>query len=130
MRGNRSVGTKPEARVRSAVHQLGLRFRKDYRIKVGGPRGIRTDLAFPRLRVAVFVDGCFWHGCPEHGHIPSTNHDYWSDKLLGNVERDTRNRLTLEEAGWTVVRVWEHDDVEATAARIHDAVEKAKDRLA
>lgn len=120
----------PEVRVRSAVHRLGLRFRKDYRIRVGGPRGIRTDLAFPRLRVAVFVDGCFWHGCPEHGRIPSTNRSYWNDKLLGNVERDARNRLTLEEAGWAVVRVWEHDDVDAAAAAIHQAVAKAKARSA
>lgn len=107
-----------------------MRFRKDYLIRIGSPRGIRTDLAFPRLQVAVFVDGCFWHGCPDHGHIPSTNRDYWSSKLLGNIERDIRNRQALEEAGWTVVRVWEHDDVDVAAETIHKAVFEASTRSA
>jgi DNA mismatch endonuclease (patch repair protein) len=116
MQGNRAEDTRPEVALRSAVHALGLRFRKH----VAPVRGLRcrADLVFARQRVAVFVDGCFWHGCPEHGVSPRTNSSYWQAKLGGNVERDRRNDAALAEAGWTVVRVWEHEEPQAAALRI------------
>jgi len=77
---------------------------------------------FARQRVAVFVDGCFWHGCPEHGVSPTTNSSYWRAKLGGNVDRDRRNDAVLADAGWTVVRIWEHEEPQAAARRIASAV--------
>lgn len=120
MQGNRAQDTRPEVAVRSAVHALGLRFRKHV-APVAGLR-CRADLVFSRQRVAVFVDGCFWHGCPDHGVSPATNSSYWQAKLGGNVDRDRRNDAVLDEAGWTVVRVWEHEDPQAAARRIVSAV--------
>lgn len=115
MRGNRSANTRPEVAVRAAVHRLGLRFRKNARPGPGLPR---ADLLFTRVRLAVFVDGCFWHRCPEHGVSPRTNSNYWKPKLDGNVARDRRNDQALEEAGWNVLRVWEHEDSQAAGNRI------------
>lgn len=71
---------------------------------------VRVDVCFTRVRVAVFVDGCFWHGCPEHQHMPKRNTDYWVPKLAANVERDRRVDLALAKDGWVVLRVWEHED--------------------
>jgi DNA mismatch endonuclease (patch repair protein) len=124
MQGNRAEDTRPEVAVRSAVHALGLRFRKH----VAPVRGLRcrADLVFARQRVAVFVDGCFWHGCPEHGVSPRTNSSYWQAKLGGNVDRDRRNDAVLGEAGWTVVRVWEHEDPRAAALRIASCLQAAE----
>ncbi|WP_278256735.1 hypothetical protein [Nocardioides convexus] len=79
MLGNRRVDTKPEVAIRSALHRAGLRFRKDYRLDLGGAR-LRPDIAFTRAKVAVFVDGCFWHACPVHGTQPRSNADYWTPK--------------------------------------------------
>jgi DNA mismatch endonuclease, patch repair protein len=123
MRGNRAVDTRPEVAVRSAAHALGLRFRKH----VAPLRGLRcrADLVFTRQRVAVFVDGCFWHVCPEHGTSPTTNSPYWLAKLSGNVRRDRRNDDALAAAGWTVVRIWEHEDARAAALRIAAAVRRS-----
>lgn len=78
-----------------------MRYRLHY-----GPK--RIDIAFPRKKVAVFVDGCFWHGCPEHFQKPSTNTGYWSRKICGNIARDRRENAELREQGWTVLRIWEH----------------------
>jgi DNA mismatch endonuclease (patch repair protein) len=72
-------------------------------------RGVRPDFIFPRLRVAVFVDGCFWHGCPKHATQPKTNAKFWRDKIAGNKSRDRRVNSALRKRGWTVVRVWEHE---------------------
>jgi DNA mismatch endonuclease, patch repair protein len=127
MRGNRSRDTAPEVAVRSALHRLGLRFRKDLHIRIGGPRGVRTDIAFPRQYVAVFVDGCYWHSCPLHGHIPRSNTDYWQAKLKRNAERDVRNNEALRDAGWTVVRVWEHESVEGAVEAVLWALGRAQD---
>jgi DNA mismatch endonuclease, patch repair protein len=99
--------TKPEVALRSALHRSGLRFRKDYPVRVNG-KLIRPDIAFPRRRVAVFVDGCFWHSCPEHGRRPGKNGEYWLPKLTRNVARDREQTQALESAGWAVVRIWEH----------------------
>lgn len=79
----------------------------DLRVALPGARP-RPDIAFTRSRVAVFVDGCFWHCCPDHGRPPKTNRSYWGPKLARNVERDRRDTLALEGAGWRVVRLWEH----------------------
>jgi DNA mismatch endonuclease (patch repair protein) len=107
MRGNRGVDTKPEVALRSVLHRAGLRFLKNSRPGSGLPR---VDILLRGPRVAVFVDGCFWHCCPQHGTSPKRNTDYWSAKLDSNVERDRRNDAALIEAGWRVVRVWEHED--------------------
>ncbi len=120
MRGNRGVDTRPESALRSVLHAMGLRFRK-HALPERGLR-CRADVLFPAARVAVFVDGCFWHRCPEHGTSPRTNSPYWRAKLDRNVERDRRNDAALAAAGWAVVRVWEHEDAAEAAGRIAYAV--------
>lgn len=113
-------GTRPEVAVRSAVHRRGLRFRKNRRPE----RSLRceADIVFLRERVAVFIDGCFWHGCPLHGHRPQTNAHYWHAKIGRNVERDARNVEALQQNGWCVVRAWEHEDASNVADRIFQVV--------
>jgi DNA mismatch endonuclease (patch repair protein) len=113
MRANRRRDTGPELRLRSALHALGLRFRVDRRPEIA--IACRADVVFSRRRVAVFVDGCFWHGCPTHYVVPSTNRAYWTAKIEGNRRRDSAMAVALEAAGWRVVRVWEHE-VPADAA--------------
>lgn len=83
-----------------------------------GALSVRVDVVFTRARVACFLDGCYWHRCPEHGSDPKTNVDYWRPKLEGNVLRDRRVDESLAAAGWTVIRVWEHEDPETAAARV------------
>lgn len=119
--GNRRVDTKPELLVRSALHAAGLRFRKDLLVRYEGGR-VKPDVVFTRRKVAVFVDGCFWHSCPEHGTSPKSNTSYWGPKLQANVDRDRRNDAGLAGEGWLVVRIWEHEDVEVAAARVAEAV--------
>jgi DNA mismatch endonuclease, patch repair protein len=117
MRANRRTDTKPELALRHALHRLGYRYRKDYRLDLDDGRRVRPDIVFTARKVAVFVDGCFWHACPQHGSKPKANEWYWSPKLLKNVERDRMNDTALTLAGWTVVRLWEHipiDDAVAT----------------
>jgi DNA mismatch endonuclease, patch repair protein len=111
MRANRRTDTKPELALRRALHKLGYRYRKDYRLDLDGRR-VRPDIAFTARRVAVFVDGCFWHACPEHGSKPRANDWYWTPKLARNVERDRVADQTLAAAGWQVVRIWEHESLE------------------
>ena len=108
MRANRRTDTKPELALRRALHRLGYRYRKDYRLDLDGGRRVRPDVVFTARKVAVFVDGCFWHACPEHGSKPRANDWYWGPKLVRNVERDRINDAALILAGWTVVRLWEH----------------------
>lgn len=121
MRSNRSTDTTPELRLRSALHRRGRRFRK-HRRPVPGLR-CTADIVFPRHRVAVFVDGCFWHCCPTHGTRPVRNGDWWAAKLDRNVERDRRNDRHLTEHGWTVLRVWEHEDTDVAVTRIITALD-------
>ena len=119
MRANRRRDTGPERAIRSALHGAGLRFRVDYAIRVpGAARAIRPDIVFTRRRVAVFIDGCFWHGCAAHSSVPRTNSDYWAPKLTRNAERDREQAAVLTSAGWEVIRVWEHEDAAAAAGRI------------
>jgi DNA mismatch endonuclease (patch repair protein) len=117
MKGNRRTDTKPELALRSALHALGYRYRKDFRIDLP-LRRVRPDIAFTRRKVAVFVDGCFWHACPEHGSKPRNNEWYWSPKLARNVERDRAADAALAAAGWTVVRLWEHVPVADAVAAV------------
>ncbi len=112
--------TAPELVLRRLLHSRGLRYRLDARTPV-----CRADLVFSRHHVAVFVDGCFWHGCPEHYVRPRSSTAFWSRKLRENVLRDGRQSAELEMLGWTVVRVWEHDlvtDPEAVAALVEHLV--------
>jgi DNA mismatch endonuclease, patch repair protein len=108
MKANRRTDTKPELALRHALHRLGYRYRKDYRLDLDSGRRVRPDIAFTARKIAVFVDGCFWHACPEHGSKPRANEWYWGPKLIKNVERDRVNDAALILAGWTVVRLWEH----------------------
>jgi DNA mismatch endonuclease, patch repair protein len=121
MKGNRKRDTRPEIRLRSALHRAGLRFRKDRPVVVSGVR-VRADVVFAAARVAVFSDGCFWHSCPDHGTLPRRNEGYWLPKLAGNLERDRRTDAALRAAGWVVVRVWEHEPPEEAALRVAKAV--------
>ncbi|HLK00088.1 MAG TPA: very short patch repair endonuclease [Streptosporangiaceae bacterium] len=122
MRANRRTDTKPELALRRALHKLGYRYRKDYRLDLDSGRRVRPDIAFTGRKVAVFVDGCFWHACPEHGTKPKNNEWYWSPKLRRNAERDQLNNVALTSAGWTVVRLWEHVSLDDAVATVIDAV--------
>jgi len=106
----------PEVRLRRELHSRGLRFRVNLRGLPGTP-----DIAFTRAKIAVFVDGCFWHRCPEHGVLPKANRDWWREKLDRNVERDRRKDGELEELGWLSIHVWEHDDPSTVADGIEQA---------
>lgn len=120
MRGNRSRDTAPEMAVRRALHAMGLRYRVNARPKPGFRR--TADIVFRPAKVAVFVDGCFWHGCPEHYRAPESNVEYWWPKIARNVERDGETTAALEATGWLVLRFWEHDGLEATVATVAEAV--------
>ena len=124
MRGNRKTGSRPEASLRRELHARGLRYRKNpsLRTSVGV---VRPDLTFAGPKVAVFVDGCFWHSCPLHGTTPGTNRDYWEPKLRRNRERDRLVTAALTAEGWVVVRVWEHEPLEGAAAAVETAVRAA-----
>ncbi len=122
MRGNRWRDTTSEVAVRSILHSRGRRFRKRHTIRLGGGRWTQPDAVFTRARVALFVDGCFWHRCPEHGTEPRANTAYWGPKLDRNVARDGATDTRLAEMGWTVVRAWEHEDPVDVADRVEAAV--------
>lgn len=124
MEANRRRDTTPEMLLRSALHALGLRYRTDLRLDLGARR-VRPDVVFTARRVAVFVDGCFWHSCPTHATRPVANAAFWREKLTRNVERDRANDRALIEAGWTVIRVWEHEDSVQAAQRIARVVRAA-----
>jgi DNA mismatch endonuclease (patch repair protein) len=126
MRGNRKRDTRPELLLRRAVHRFGLRYRVATRPLPNRPW--TADLVFRSARVAVFVDGCFWHGCPEHYGEPRTNTGYWAPKIARNRERDEVVTRELCEAGWTVVRIWEHEDVAVATERVVFAVTGALGR--
>lgn len=126
MRSNRRKDTKPELAVRKLLHQRGLRYRVDFAPLTEHKRR-RADIVFTKRRIAVFIDGCFWHGCPEHATIPKANADYWIPKLAHNVERDRVTDAALEAAGWRVVRIWEHVNPEDAAEEIIAAVSGSRD---
>ena len=120
MQAIRRTDTKPEIALRRRLHAAGCRYRKDFRLDLRGGR-VRPDIVFTRRHVAVFLDSCFWHVCPEHGRQPTKNESYWVPKLRRNVQRDRMADSLLTEAGWTVIRVWEHeplDDAQQIASSI------------
>jgi DNA mismatch endonuclease (patch repair protein) len=124
MRAIRRADTKPELLLRRLLWARGARYRLEQRVKKARP-----DLLFPRARVAVFVDGCFWHGCPTHYRPPTGNAPYWRGKIDRNRTRDERNTRDLEAAGYTVIRLWECDvkaDAGAAADWVIEAVTAAK----
>jgi len=124
MVGNRRRDSGPELLIRSALHRAGHRFRVDLPIRVPGRRPVRPDVVFTRAKVAVFVDGCFWHGCSEHGRSPRTNSTYWTAKIELNQNRDQIQTEVLARLGWVVVRIWEHEDPDAAAADIIAALRR------
>lgn len=126
MRGNRWRDTAPEVALRSILHRQGLRFRKRYSIRLSGRRWTQPDVVFLRERLAVFVDGCFWHRCPLHGTTPRSNAAYWGPKLDRNVTRDRDTDHQLAALGWTVLRAWEHDEPGQIADRVQAALLKAR----
>lgn len=123
MRGQRRRDTEPEIRLRRELHRLGLRFRVDQRVLPSERR--RPDIVFGPAKVAVFVDGCFWHVCPRHGTSPRANAAWWEEKLAGNVARDRETDRLMEQAGWLSIRVWEHEDACAAA---YDVVQVVRER--
>ncbi len=122
-KANRGRDTSPELRLRSALHRRGLRFRVNRR--VAPDLRATADISFGPARVAVFVDGCFWHQCPVHATMPKANQAWWSTKLAENVARDRRTDAALRERGWTVVRIWEHEDPDEAASLISGIVRSA-----
>jgi DNA mismatch endonuclease, patch repair protein len=117
MQRQRRSATGPELRLRRALWRQGLRYRVDAPLALLGVRR-RADLLFTGARIAVFVDGCFWHSCPEHGTRPKANAPWWNDKLDTNMRRDRDTDMRLRESGWLPVRVWEHEDMSEAAHRI------------
>ena len=120
MRSNRRRDTSPELAVRRLLHAKGRRYRVDF--APGSNRRRRADIVFTRRRLAVFIDGCFWHGCPEHGEVPQSNRDYWKPKLARNIARDIETTRMLESEGWRVLRIWEHVSPEEAVERIETAL--------
>jgi DNA mismatch endonuclease (patch repair protein) len=120
MRSNRGRDTRPELALRRELHARGLR----YFVNRRPVKALRrtADILFPRARVAIFIDGCFWHGCPEHHTVSKTNPEYWAAKVQKNRERDAETDELLKAAGWTVTRLWEHVSVAAAADLVEAAV--------
>src|SRR4051812_14141384 len=110
MRSTPREGTQAELKLRTHLWSRGLRYRVQFRV-TGLPR-CRVDIAFPRAHLAIFVDGCFWHRCPEHYSMPRANGSWWREKLERNVRRDTETTERLRALGWSVMRIWEHEDPE------------------
>ena len=128
MQSNRGRDTKPEIRLRKELHALGLRFRVSLRPV---PEIRRTaDVVFTRARIAVFIDGCFWHGCPDHHTVAKTNAEVWAAKVEGNRRRDRETNELLHERGWLVIRIWEHEPIDTAVMAVRAAwVERTGRRL-
>lgn len=116
MSSNRGRDTGPELRLRSALHRAGFRYRVNAK-PAYGPR-VKVDILFTRARVAVFVDGCFWHGCQKHRTIPKTNAAFWRMKIVGNCVRDEQVSEALIAAGWAVLRIWEHEPLDQAVSKV------------
>lgn len=127
MSRQRTHDTTPEMELRRELHRRGLRYRV-HRKPVPGLRR-EADIVFSRPRVAVFVDGCFWHGCPDHRTSPRRNASFWHDKIEGNRVRDADTDARMQSAGWTVVRIWEHEDPLVAADRVVAAVRGGDESL-
>jgi DNA mismatch endonuclease (patch repair protein) len=124
MRRQRRRDTAPELKLRRELHRLGARYRVDESPLRGMRR--RADVVFRSARVAVYLNGCYWHGCPEHMTWPTANARWWRQKIEANVARDRETDAQLSQAGWLAVRVWEHDDPVAAAARIYELVRQRR----
>lgn len=123
----RQKGTGVELELRRALHAMGLRYRLQVPL-LSKPRRV-ADIVFPSSRVAVFVDGCFWHGCPQHATWPKKNADFWREKIETNRARDADTNQRLEELGWKVVRIWSHESAKEAAERIARIVrERSKEK--
>ncbi|MFI5168221.1 MAG: very short patch repair endonuclease [Thermoanaerobaculales bacterium] len=128
MQGCRGRNTSSELALRSAVHRLGLRYSVDVRPLDGVRR--KADLVFRREHLAVFMDGCFWHGCPLHYSAPKSHSEFWETKLRTNRLRDSETDRILGASGWTALRVWEHEDASNAAGRVWDALMELRARRA
>lgn len=126
MKATRRRDTPGELAVRSELHRRGFRFRVDTAPIRGARR--RADIVFTRQRVAVYIDGCFWHGCPQHGTWPQANADWWRSKIEANQKRDRESDAELTAHGWRVVRLWTHEDARAAVRRVADALDQARGR--
>ncbi len=126
MQQQRTRDTAPELAVRRRLHAAGLRYRVDVIVLPDVRR--RADIVFSGPRVAVYIDGCFWHGCPDHGNPrPAANGWYWPDKIMRNRERDADTDRRLREAGWQVIRVWEHEPADSVSAAVQSAVRRRRE---
>jgi DNA mismatch endonuclease, patch repair protein len=128
MRRQRSWDTKPELELRRELHRRGLRFFV-HRRPIASLRR-QADVLFPAVQIAVFVDSCFWHGCPEHATWPKANATWWREKIEKNRERDADTNDRLLAAGWLPIRVWEHDNLHDAADRIETALRRRRNRPA
>src|SRR5262249_1208203 len=122
MGGNHKRDTAPELAVRKALYARGLRYRGNPFLPTGSGLHVRPDVPFFSDRIALFIDGCFWNGCPEHGTRPRVNVNYWRPKIDGNRARDRRNTATLKQEGWVVIRVWEHEPAQKVAQGVVEAL--------
>ncbi|WP_454860632.1 very short patch repair endonuclease [Promicromonospora soli] len=120
----RRKDTAPELALRRELHALGLRYRVTYPIP--GQKRRTIDIAFTRARVAVFVDGCFWHGCPDHGNQPRSNSDWWREKLAAIRARDADTNQALQTLGWVVLRFWEHEKPLVVASAVRELVSQRR----
>lgn len=116
MSRQRRRDTGCEMAVRKILHAEGMRYRVDFRPLTG--ERFRVDIGWKKYRLAVFIDGCFWHGCPDHGTLPKSNSEWWADKLTANAQRDERTDKVLRANGWTVLRFWEHEEPDLVASSI------------
>ncbi len=124
MRANRGRDTGPELAVRRELHAMGLRYRVDHPLPFDRRR--RADIVFTRAKVAVFIDGCFWHGCPEHGTTPKANAAFWAEKIARNRARDEDTNERLKAGGWVVMRFWEHEEAASVAVSVSLSVRSSK----
>lgn len=127
MLGNKSKDTKPELIVRRRLHAAGLRYRVHARPIKNWNRN--ADIVFSRAKTAIFINGCFWHGCPAHYKNPKANFSYWSQKIERNVERDTETFKRLKVEGWFVIILWEHEDLEKKAGQVAIRIKRRIARL-
>ena len=126
MASTRQKDTAPELRLRRELYRQGLRYRVGH-VVLKKPRRV-ADIAFPGRKIAIFVDGCFWHGCPEHASWPRQNARFWREKIERNRWRDSDTNERLRALGWRVVRVWEHEPVESVARQINDLIQIERSR--
>jgi DNA mismatch endonuclease (patch repair protein) len=120
MQANRARDSGPEMKLRRLLYSAGFRYRVDW--PMPGDRRRRIDIAFPKRKIGIFVDGCFWHRCPAHYVSPKANAEFWDNKIQGNVDRDARTTAELIAKGWVVLRFWEHEGPREVAERIDAAL--------